>query len=150
MNFYIGSKQIQARPMNLGDYNKHRGWTIPEDEDPGCEGYLVVYPDGYQSWSPAETFEAAYLVMDGDGSKITERMVDKFTLGYQVSRSGEKTTVVTARLANGYEITETSSCVDPANYDEELGARLAKQRIRDRVWMLLGFLLQTARNGVST
>lgn len=26
----------------------------------GREGYAVIYPDGYESWSPRETFEAAY------------------------------------------------------------------------------------------
>ena len=57
---YIGVKIIKAEPLNLGDYNIKRGWTIPEDEDPAKEGYLVEYPDGYISWSPKEIFEAAY------------------------------------------------------------------------------------------
>jgi hypothetical protein len=29
--------------MNLGEYNKFKCWTIPEDEDPEREGYKVVY-----------------------------------------------------------------------------------------------------------
>jgi hypothetical protein len=28
--------------------------------NPQAGGYLVVYADGYQSWSPAEAFEAGY------------------------------------------------------------------------------------------
>ena len=31
MKKYIGTKMIEAKPMNRGDYNKYRGWTIPED-----------------------------------------------------------------------------------------------------------------------
>lgn len=27
-------------------------------------GYLVVYPDGYQSYSPAEAFEAGYTLIE--------------------------------------------------------------------------------------
>lgn len=27
---------------------------------PQVGGYYVVYPDGYKSWSPAETFESGY------------------------------------------------------------------------------------------
>jgi len=66
MQTYIGTKIIEARPMNRGDYNLYRGWDIPEDENPDDTGYLVRYPDGYESWSPSKQFEAAYKVMDSD------------------------------------------------------------------------------------
>ena len=60
MTCYIGTKLILGREMNLGEYNLHRGWTIPEDEDPEKEGYLVSYPDDYISWSPKDVFEESY------------------------------------------------------------------------------------------
>lgn len=60
MKKYIGTKMIEAKPMNRGDYNKYRGWTIPEDENPADEGYFVKYSDGYESWSPKKQFEEAY------------------------------------------------------------------------------------------
>lgn len=60
MDKYIGTKELKAKKMTLGDYNRHRGWTIPENEDPTREGYLVEYEDGYLSWSPKETFEKSY------------------------------------------------------------------------------------------
>jgi len=60
MNKYIGTKMIEAKEMNRGDYNKYRGRTIPEDENPADEGYLVKYSDGYESWSPKKQFEEAY------------------------------------------------------------------------------------------
>lgn len=60
MKKYIGTKLIKAKPMNRGDYNKYRGWTIPENENPTDEGYLVAHPDGHESWSPKENFENAY------------------------------------------------------------------------------------------
>lgn len=60
MKKYIGVKQIEAEPLNLGDYNKLRGWEIPANEDPKKEGYKVVYSDGYVSWSPKEIFEESY------------------------------------------------------------------------------------------
>jgi hypothetical protein len=56
--------------MTLGEYNKYRGWDIPENEDPNKSGYLVEYTDGgtpnhpehqgYISWSPAEVFANSY------------------------------------------------------------------------------------------
>lgn len=60
MKTYIGIKKIEAEPMNRGDYNKYRGWTIPADENPADDGYLVKYPDGYESWSPKSAFDKAY------------------------------------------------------------------------------------------
>ena len=60
MTGYIGIKRVEAKPMNLGDYNAYKGWTIPENEDPATEGYLVKYADDYISWSPAGAFEEAY------------------------------------------------------------------------------------------
>ena len=60
MKTYIGTKIIEAEPMTRGEYNQFRGWTIPADENPDDEGYRVVYPDGYVSWSPKEVFENDY------------------------------------------------------------------------------------------
>jgi len=57
---YIGTKIIAAIPMNRGEYNKYRGWQMPEGEDPDDAGYHVMYLDGYESWSPAGVFEEAY------------------------------------------------------------------------------------------
>jgi len=61
----IGTKELRFAPMNRGAYNKYRGWTIPPDENPEDEGYLVKYSDSYESWSPKEAFDEAYRV-DGN------------------------------------------------------------------------------------
>lgn len=60
MEKYIGTKTIEAEPATRGDYNEFRGWTIPADENPDDEGYLVKYSDGYISWLPKKQFEEAY------------------------------------------------------------------------------------------
>ena len=67
---YRGVKHVYATPMMLGEYNKYRGWDMPENEDPNKSGYLVEYTDGgppnhpehrgYISWSPAEVFANSY------------------------------------------------------------------------------------------
>lgn len=60
MQKYIGVKQVEAKPMTRGEYNDYRGWTVPADENPADEGYLVKYEDSYVSWSPIEAFNKAY------------------------------------------------------------------------------------------
>lgn len=67
MKHYIGIKEIDAKPMTRGEYNKYRGWQIPADENPDDEGYLVKYSDSYESWSPKEAFDEAYTEYDGTG-----------------------------------------------------------------------------------
>jgi hypothetical protein len=53
-----------------------------------------------------------------------------------------KTTVVIVKLPNGFIIVESSSCVDPANYDHDIGVELCKKRIKEKIWELEGYLLQ--------
>lgn len=55
---------------------------------------------------------------------------------------GAKSTVVCCTMPNGFEIIESSSCVDPANYDHQKGVDICHRRIKDRMWLLLGFLMQ--------
>ena len=85
MEKYIGVKIIDAEPMNLGDYNQIRGWAIPMDEDPLRDGYRVVYPDGYVSWSPKEIFEEAYRLTDGMTFGLA---VEATAKGYAIERDG--------------------------------------------------------------
>ena len=79
---------------------------------------------------------------------ISQDMVDRFILETWTQTAGEKTTIVRAMLRNGFEIVEASSCVSKENYDEEMGRNICMKKIKDKVWMLLGFLLQTAVHGV--
>lgn len=48
-------------------------------------------------------------------------------------------TVVHAKLPCGFIITETSACIDPANYDQSVGAGICMKRVRDKVWELEGY-----------
>ena len=111
------------------------------------EGYKVVYPDGYISWSPKDVFEKSYLRV-GDNNTIVEDNVNDFIKEYDVSQWGDKTTIVNATLANGFIITESSSCVDPANFNMDIGASICKEKIQNKVWGFLGFMLQSAVKGI--
>ena len=41
MKKFIGTKIVEAEPMNRGEYNTYRGWQIPKDENPADEGYHI-------------------------------------------------------------------------------------------------------------
>lgn len=153
MKKYIGTKLIEAKPMTRGEYNEYRGWTIPPDENPDDPGYLVKYSDSYESWSPKDVFDSAYIQVDDNkelpsGVSIGPKMVDEFISYTETITLGDRTTVVRCVLRNGFEIVESSSCVDPKNYSEEYGAKICMERIKNKIWELLGFLLQTAWHGI--
>lgn len=66
--------------------------------------------------------------------KVTQTEIDLLlnSADVQVRTEFGKCTVVTVRLRNGFILTESSACVDPANYDAELGKRLCLQHIENR------------------
>ncbi len=155
MEKYIGTKLIEAEPAYRIDGEVYpASGPVPKNIN-RQEGYRVRYADGYESWSPKDVFEKAYLQMtvnpnlQTDAPSISQKMVDDFICKTEVTTMGDKCTVVRAVLRNGFEIVESSACVSAENYDEKLGAEICLDKIKDKVWFLLGFLLQTAVNGIS-
>ena len=156
MKQYIGTKLIEAEKAYRVD---GKVVTLAENRVPcGNEverGYKVRYADGYESFSPQGVFESAYLPLEVNGMLKTEapsisaEMVERFIDHHETVTMGGKTTVVRAVLKNGFEIVESSSCVSAENYDEKLGEEICMERIRNKIWELLGFLLQTAVGGVN-
>lgn len=67
MKKYIGTKEISAEPMTMGEaYRRgllHAG-RVPSESEKSKDGYYVRYENGYESWSPADVFEKAYKVTD--------------------------------------------------------------------------------------
>lgn len=50
-------KTVKASKMSKLEYAKLMGNPEPYEDEPG---YVVVYEDGYVSWSPAKAFEDGY------------------------------------------------------------------------------------------
>lgn len=155
MEMYIGTKLVEAVPaIRKGGTVYEMDQPIPKSMDPEEDGYKVRYADGYESWSPKDVFERSYLKLTVNPKlrtskpSISQEMVDDFIVAKEVSTLGDKVTVVRATLRNGFELVESSACVSPENYDEKLGAEICMEKIKDKVWFLLGFLLQTGVNGL--
>ncbi len=95
MKTYIGTKVVNANAMSRAAYNALRGWTVPADENPKDEGYLVEYTDGgqpnhkdfdgYISWSPKAQFENAYRETTGLTFGL---VIEALKSGKRVARAG--------------------------------------------------------------
>jgi len=97
MRQYIGTKIIQAEPAHRfsdgtktmivetdRDITSEEGAFIKRAET--CElGYRVRYPDGYESWSPKDVFEAAYRPTDSMNFGLA---IEAAKMGKKIQRAG--------------------------------------------------------------
>lgn len=107
---YIRCHIVKATPMTRGDYNKHRGWEIPANENPADEGYHIVYPDGYESWCPKSQFEAAGRPVDG----MTFGMaIEAMKQGKKVARAGWNGKGMYIWIMPGSTVKDCKTITDP-------------------------------------
>lgn len=77
--------------------------------------------------------------------KVTQKEVDdnmKDVVVRTITDFGKPHTYVTVRMKNGFILSESTACVDPANYSEEIGKEICLKHIEDKIWFLLGYALQ--------
>ena len=85
MQKYIGTKMIQAEPAYRSGgtiYPKTGYYPRALDLE---DGYKVLYPDGYVSWSPKDVFEEAYRPTDNMNFGLAIEAMKK---GERVARKG--------------------------------------------------------------
>lgn len=75
---------------------------------------------------------------------ITEEDIDNIIENSEIETITmfDKCTVVSCKLPNGFVITESSACVSPENYDEDMGVEICLERIKNKLWELEGYRLQ--------
>ena len=86
MKKYIGTKQIEAEPMTMGEaYEKNllQAGRVPNESEKTKAGYHVKYEGGYESWSPAEPFEKAYKVAD---TPLDRMSIEEDELAYRLGK----------------------------------------------------------------
>ena len=76
--------------------------------------------------------------------KVTQEQIDGLLNNAEITveTKHDKMTIVTVKLESGFLMTESSACVDPDNYDEEIGAEICLEHIKNRLWELEGYCLQ--------
>lgn len=124
MKNYVLIKILTAVAMTLGEYNKARGWTIPPEEDPETPGYHSVDPDGYQAWSPAETFEQFHHPIDNRHTDNAILAVERFKVAAVLWKSppsrtfqgltGKRFDDMISLLEQGLPVDEVSEWLDVA------------------------------------
>lgn len=71
---------------------------------------------------------------------ITQEQVDasiKSTQYYNFPNS--TVTICLITLHNGWSVTGKSSCIDPQNFNEEIGKQVAFNDAKGKIWQFLGY-----------
>lgn len=53
-------------------------------------------------------------------------------------------TVCCLTLKNGFTVTGESAAASPENFNKEIGAKIARENAREKIWVLEGYLLKQA------
>ena len=74
--------------------------------------------------------------------RLSPELIDSVIVGedYHVF-PGTTLTVCCLKLKNGFTVTGESASVSAANFDAELGRKIARSHARDKIWQLEGYAL---------
>lgn len=143
----IEVRMLDLKPMTSNEA-KENGYIV-FDYHKNTAGYELTYPNMFKEWIPkSQINKRFFILMNEDGNIITRDDVKRFIRSIDAQTINDKTTLVDSKLITNYNIVETSSCVDPKNYDLELGKQFATQKVIDKVCDYLGFVLQWAKDGL--
>lgn len=76
--------------------------------------------------------------------RLNPAMIDAAIVGeaYHVF-PGTTLTVCALTLRNGFHVIGESAAASPANFDADLGRKIARDNARNKIWALEGYLLRT-------
>lgn len=77
---------------------------------------------------------------------ITEEHILDTISTEQFMKIGKKTMICCLILKNGFEVIGSGSCVDPDNFNENIGKRISRDKAIEKVWELEGYILQDKLN----
>lgn len=75
--------------------------------------------------------------------RLTPTLINETILSEQYHVfPGTTLTVCCLTLQNGYNVIGESASASPENFDAEIGKRIAKDKAREKIWVLEGYLLR--------
>lgn len=77
--------------------------------------------------------------------KVTKEGIEKRVISADYIVMHSTVTVCSLVLENGYSVRGESACVDPRNFDEDIGRELAYRDAINKIWPLEGYLLAEHR-----
>ena len=73
--------------------------------------------------------------------RVTKEMIEARITAKRFEEFSPTVTICEIVLDNGFSVRGESACVNPENYDQEIGERIAYDNAFKPLWLLFGFLL---------
>lgn len=73
--------------------------------------------------------------------RVTKNIIESNIVDREFTKFSDTVTVCEIVLNNGYSVRGESACVNAANYNQEIGERIAYDNAFNKLWPLYGFLL---------
>jgi len=74
--------------------------------------------------------------------RLTPALVEAKIVKAEFHTLTDVLTVCVLTLQNGFTVTGESACASPANYNKEIGEKIARENAADKIWALEGYLLK--------
>lgn len=81
------------------------------------------------------------LLETSPAARVTKEYMESRISSCDFTRIGETHTHCRIVLDNGFSVTGESACVNPEDYNKEIGERIAYDNAFSSLWQLFGFLL---------
>lgn len=79
--------------------------------------------------------------------KITKEFLESQIVDVKYTLIGETLTHCAITVKNGFVFTGESACVNPANFDKEIGEKMAYENAFNSMWLPYGFWLKQKNGG---
>ncbi len=75
--------------------------------------------------------------------RLTPEHIDSVIAGEQYLTPEHSTLIVCClTLKNGFTVTGESACASPENFNAAVGSKIAREKARNKIWELEGYLLK--------
>lgn len=81
------------------------------------------------------------LLAASPAERVTKEFMESRIANSEFHRIGETVTICSITLDNGYSVRGESACVNPENYNQQIGEKIAYDNAFRQLWPLFGFLL---------
>lgn len=81
------------------------------------------------------------LLAASPAERVTKEYMESRIANTEFTRLGETVTICSMTLDNGYSVRGESACVNPENYNQQIGEKIAFDNAFRQLWPLFGFLL---------
>ena len=81
-------------------------------------------------------------------NRVTQEQIDNLLDAAETQEHifWEKELLVSYRLKSGFTVSGRAACIDPANFDINIGRKVARENAASQLWVLEGYVRQVQLN----